>query len=107
MYYKRAELAKRWTFFFSSGLVAGAFGGVSDTSSRLGLQEFFSPQRFDSDPTRNSIRSGFCCRGFDYLRIIFALLSTRPRETKSWHTNEFLAGSKDVDNLMIVVLIIF
>jgi hypothetical protein len=29
MYYKRHELQKRWTFFFSSGLVAGAFGGVS------------------------------------------------------------------------------
>lgn len=28
MYYKRHELQKRWTFFFSSGLVAGAFGGV-------------------------------------------------------------------------------
>jgi MFS family permease len=28
MYYKRHELSKRWTVFFSSGLVAGAFGGV-------------------------------------------------------------------------------
>lgn len=29
MYYKRHELSKRWAFFFSSGLVAGAFAGVS------------------------------------------------------------------------------
>ncbi|RFU29213.1 hypothetical protein B7463_g7112, partial [Scytalidium lignicola] len=28
MYYKRHELQKRWAFFFSSGLVAGAFGGL-------------------------------------------------------------------------------
>ncbi|KAH8597839.1 MFS transporter [Bisporella sp. PMI_857] len=27
-YYKRHELQKRWTFFFSSGLFAGAFGGL-------------------------------------------------------------------------------
>ena len=28
MYYKRGEFQKRWTVFFCSGLVAGAFGGV-------------------------------------------------------------------------------
>ncbi|KAH8820245.1 major facilitator superfamily domain-containing protein [Xylogone sp. PMI_703] len=28
MYYQRHELQKRWTFFFSSGLIAGAFGGL-------------------------------------------------------------------------------
>lgn len=28
MYYKRHEFLKRFTFFFSSGIIAGAFGGL-------------------------------------------------------------------------------
>ena len=34
MYYKRNELQKRWAVFFSSGLVAGAFGGVGMRAPR-------------------------------------------------------------------------
>lgn len=33
MYYKRFELQKRLVFFFSSSLVAGAFGGVGKSAS--------------------------------------------------------------------------
>jgi MFS family permease len=36
MYYKRFELQKRLVFFFSSSLVAGAFGGVSNPLHFLG-----------------------------------------------------------------------